>query len=283
MKRLMMKTIIDYQNDEREKVLLDVRDKQEFEKETYPGARNWYWEELIKVLEETPEEFTQQFDKSVPIYLLCYTGLHSDDLADILEEMGYEVYSLYGGWGAYMKWKFENYVKEAQAENELSGEERVKEIERSIVKKFRKPIWRKFTQALNEYDLIQDGDKIAVCISGGKDSMLMAKLFQELKRHGKNNFELVFLVMNPGYNDINYQVIADLGHDIAQGLGEDDIHHGLYVAHADSLGPLGLAGVNGEDAAADRLSHVGAGIDGDHQKGGVSMLSVCPHEKRISV
>ena len=81
-----MKTIIDYQNDEREKVLLDVRDKQEFEKETYPGARNWYWEELIKVLEETPEEFTQQFDKSVPIYLLCYTGLHSDDLADILED-----------------------------------------------------------------------------------------------------------------------------------------------------------------------------------------------------
>ena len=73
MKRLMMKTIIDYQNDEREKVLLDVRDKQEFEKETYPGARNWYWEELIKVLEETPEEFTQQFDKSVPIYLLCHT------------------------------------------------------------------------------------------------------------------------------------------------------------------------------------------------------------------
>ena len=202
-----MKTIIDYQNDEREKVLLDVRDKQEFEKETYPGARNWYWEELIKVLEETPDEFTQQFDKSVPIYLLCYTGLHSDDLADILEDMGYEVYSLYGGWGAYMKWKFENYVKEAQAENELSGEERVKEIERSIVKKFRKPIWRKFTQALNEYDLIQDGDKIAVCISGGKDSMLMAKLFQELKRHNKFPFGVQFLVMDPGYSPENRQVI----------------------------------------------------------------------------
>lgn len=202
-----MKTIIDYQNDEREKVLLDVRDKQEFEKETYPGAKNWYWEELIKVLEETPDEFTQQFDKSIPIYLLCYTGLHSDDLADILEEMGYEVYSLYGGWGAYMKWKFENYVKEAQAENELSGEERVKEIERSIVKKFRKPIWRKFTQALNEYDLIQDGDKIAVCISGGKDSMLMAKLFQELKLHNKFDFDLVFMVMDPGYNEANRKII----------------------------------------------------------------------------
>ena len=82
-------------------------------------------------------------------------------------------------------------------------------IERSIIKKFRKGIWRKFTKGIREYDLIQDGDKIAVCISGGKDSMLMAKLFQELKRHGKNNFELVFLVMNPGYNDINYQVILN--------------------------------------------------------------------------
>ena len=230
MKRLMMKTIIDYQNDEREKVLLDVRDKQEFEKETYPGARNWYWEELIKVLEETPEEFTQQFDKSVPIYLLCYTGLHSDDLADILEEMGYEVYSLYGGWGAYMKWKFENYVKEAQAENELSGEERVKEIERSIVKKFRKPIWRKFTQALNEYDLIQDGDKIAVCISGGKDSMLMAKLFQELKHHNKFDFDVKFLVMDPGYNEANRHVIEEncrnLG--IPATIFESDIFDAVY-------------------------------------------------------
>ena len=65
-----MKTIIDYQNDERDKVLLDVRDKQEFEKETYPGARNWYWEELIKVLEETPDEFTQQFDR-VFLYIFC--------------------------------------------------------------------------------------------------------------------------------------------------------------------------------------------------------------------
>lgn len=87
------------------------------------------------------------------------------------------------------------------------GDERCREIERSIVKKFRKDIWRKFTKAINEYDMIQDGDKIAVCISGGKDSMLMAKLFQELERHGKKNFEVVFLVMNPGYNEINYQNI----------------------------------------------------------------------------
>ena len=84
-----------------------------------------------------------------------------------------------------------------------------KDVERSIVKKFRKEIWRKFTKAINDYELIKDGDKIAVCISGGKDSMLMAKLFQELERHGKKNFEVVFLVMNPGYNDINYQRILD--------------------------------------------------------------------------
>ena len=77
-------------------------------------------------------------------------------------------------------------------------------IERSIIKKFRKGIWRKFTKGIREYDLIQDGDKIAVCISGGKDSMLMAKLFQELLKHGKANFELVFLVMNPGYNEDNW-------------------------------------------------------------------------------
>ena len=86
---------------------------------------------------------------------------------------------------------------------------RIREIERSIIKKFRKPVWRRFTKAINEYELIKDGDKIAVCISGGKDSMLMAKLFQELARHGKKNFEVVFLVMNPGYNEANYQLILE--------------------------------------------------------------------------
>lgn len=84
---------------------------------------------------------------------------------------------------------------------------RQQEVERSIVKKYRKEIWCKFTKAINEYELIQDGDKIAVCISGGKDSMLMAKLFQELHRHGQKNFETVFLVMNPGYNAENYERI----------------------------------------------------------------------------
>lgn len=86
---------------------------------------------------------------------------------------------------------------------------KAQEVERSLVKKFKKDIWRNFTKAINEYDMIQDGDKIAVCISGGKDSMLLAKLFQELERHGKKNFELEFLVMNPGYNEINYKTILE--------------------------------------------------------------------------
>ncbi len=84
---------------------------------------------------------------------------------------------------------------------------KAQDVERSIVKKFRKEIWRKFTKAINEYEMIHDGYRIAVCISGGKDSMLMAKLFQELWRHGRQNFELKFLVMNPGYNEENYENI----------------------------------------------------------------------------
>lgn len=81
------------------------------------------------------------------------------------------------------------------------------QAELSLRKKFKKSIWCKFTKAINEYEMIQPNDKIAVCISGGKDSMLMAKLFQELKRHDKFPFELVFLVMNPGYNEKNLQQI----------------------------------------------------------------------------
>ncbi len=80
-------------------------------------------------------------------------------------------------------------------------------IERSITKKYRKEIWNQFIKAVKDYELIQDGDKIAVCISGGKDSMLMAKLLQMLKRYSDVPFELVFLVMDPGYNAINRQKI----------------------------------------------------------------------------
>ena len=87
------------------------------------------------------------------------------------------------------------------------------EVERSIIKTYRKDIWCKFTKAVTIYDLIQDGDKIAVCISGGKDSFLLAKCMQEIKKHGKINFDLEFIVMDPGYSKENLEKVkknADL-------------------------------------------------------------------------
>jgi tRNA(Ile)-lysidine synthase TilS/MesJ len=84
-----------------------------------------------------------------------------------------------------------------------------KEIERSIIKKYRKDIWSKFIKAINEYKLIEENDKIAVCISGGKDSFLMAKCMQEIKKHGKIDFDLEFIVMDPGYNEKNRQLIEE--------------------------------------------------------------------------
>ncbi|MBD7912757.1 MULTISPECIES: ATP-binding protein [Clostridium] len=85
----------------------------------------------------------------------------------------------------------------------------LKEIERSIVKRYRKPIWSKFVKAIKEYNLVEEGDKIAVAISGGKDSILMAKLFQELQRHGQVNFELEFIAMDPGYHPQIKELLKD--------------------------------------------------------------------------
>ena len=76
----------------------------------------------------------------------------------------------------------------------------LEEIERSIVKRYRKPIWSKFIKSSKDYQLIEEGDKTAVAISGGKDSLLMAKLFQELKKHGQVNFDVEFIAMDPGYH-----------------------------------------------------------------------------------
>ncbi|MDD2978392.1 MAG: ATP-binding protein [Hespellia sp.] len=190
------RTIQELENDTREKLVIDIRKPEDFAKETYPDAQNIYWEELKEQYAVLP--------KDKPIYLICYTGERSDDTVEDLQEMGYEVYSVEGGFRSFIRLKMQRLMNQ-----EEQKADRCKEVERSIVKKFRKPIWRKFTKAINEYELIQDGDKIAVCISGGKDSMLMAKLFQELERHGKKNFEVVYLVMNPGYNEINYQTIVD--------------------------------------------------------------------------
>ena len=87
--------------------------------------------------------------------------------------------------------------------------ERYKEIERSIITTYRSRLWSKFMKAIKEYELIKENDKICVCISGGKDSMVLAKLFQELKRHSDVYFEVEYMVMNPGYNKRNLEKIKE--------------------------------------------------------------------------
>ncbi len=107
--------------------------------------------------------------------------------------------------------KNENGIKGTGCEILVPFNERkpLADIERSIIKTYRKHIWAKFIKAIKEYDLIQDGDKIAVAISGGKDSLLMAKLFQELYRNGNRNFELEFIAMDPGYHPEVRQLLEE--------------------------------------------------------------------------
>mgnify|MGYP004695048401 FL=1 len=190
------KTIQALIEDVGEKLVIDIRSEEDYKRETYPGAIHIFHEDFMDELDRVP--------KDRPVDLICYTGQKSDDIAEELSGQGYEIYSIDGGFHSYLRYKLQKLM-----EKEEDKLDRCKEAERSIVKKFRKEIWRKFTKAINEYELIQDGDRIAVCISGGKDSMLMAKLFQELERHGKKNFEVVYLVMNPGYNELNYQTILN--------------------------------------------------------------------------
>lgn len=85
----------------------------------------------------------------------------------------------------------------------------LKDIEKSIIKKFRKEIYRRFIRAINDYDMIKENDVIGICISGGKDSFLLAKCMQELKRHNKVSFELKFILMDPGYDRKNIKKIKE--------------------------------------------------------------------------
>ena len=85
-------------------------------------------------------------------------------------------------------------------------------IERSIIKTYRKEIWARFIKGVKEFEMVNDGDKIAVCISGGKDSFLLAKCMQELKRHGKIDFEIVFICMNPGYTNKHLELTTSVSY-----------------------------------------------------------------------
>ena len=170
--------------------IIDIRDENEVAHGAIPGA---------VVTSSDTIEGNPAIDFSKKLVICCSRGRFSVEVAELLEEKGMDAVSLEGG---YIAWLLD--AMKQEEELDIS-----KEVELSIRKKFRKSIWCKFTKAINEYELVKPGDKIAVCISGGKDSMLMAKLFQELKLHNKFEFEVKFLVMDPGYSPANRKVIEE--------------------------------------------------------------------------
>ena len=202
--------------------LIDIRDEASMSYGMIPGAE---W-----LPTETIEQNLDAADKEKKLVLYCTRGALSEECAEVLREKGYDAVSLEGG---YTRWLLERMEAEQKKEEEESGEEllRAEEIEKSIRKKFHKRLFSRFAKAVREYELVQEGDRIAVCISGGKDSMLMAKLFQELRRHNKFPFEVEFLVMDPGYSPDNRHVIEEnarkLG--IPVHIFESDIFDAVYT------------------------------------------------------
>lgn len=191
--------------------LIDIRSKTEISHGAIPGA--------VCASAENIEE-NQEIDFSKKLVICCNRGKVSVEIAENLAKKGYDAVSLTGG---YLAWLCHHMEKEQKQKiNE--------DVEQSIRKKFHKKIWSKFTKAINQYQLVKEGDSIAVCISGGKDSMLMAKLFQELKRHSKFSFDVKFLVMDPGYNAVNRKVIEDNAKklNIPIQIFESDIFESVY-------------------------------------------------------
>ena len=170
--------------------LIDIRSESEIAHGAIPGATEIPGEEIAS---------SEQTDKTKKLIICCSRGRNSIDLAAELCEKGLDAESLEGGYIAWLM----DYMK-CQEEADFA-----KNVEQSLRKTYKKRIWSKFCRAINTYELVKPGDKIAVCISGGKDSMLMAKLFQELKRHNKFEFEVKYLVMDPGYNEANRHIIEE--------------------------------------------------------------------------
>ena len=170
-------------------VIIDIRDAVSFEYGHIPGSINIPQNEVV--------ERVKKFNEKKELYICCKSGILSREVAEELNNAGFKAYNLKGGYMAWLK----AHIYDAGTNNVANN------VEESIRKKFRKSLFSKFVKAINTYDMIQPNDKIAVCISGGKDSMLMAKLFQELKTHNKFPFEVVFLVMDPGYSPANREII----------------------------------------------------------------------------
>ena len=194
-----------------EYVLADVRDYVSHEYGSIPGS--------LSMPDIAEQALAGSLDKERSYVLYCMKGTQSRDIAEVLRNCGYDCAELDGGYSAWLISSLQEQDEKKQTEAELS-----------IRKKFHKKLFTPFAKAINTYDLIQEGDHIAVCISGGKDSMLMAKLFQELKRHNKFPFELSFLVMDPGYSELNRMVIernaAMLGIPVT--IFESDIFDAVY-------------------------------------------------------
>ena len=188
---------------------VDIRNSDTTAYGTIPGAVLIPMDELEKNLEKLDHRKKQ--------VLYCSKGIISGSAAERLREKGYEAYSLEGGYYSYLTDKMQ---KDSEHESE-----RLEKIEKSIRKKFHKEIFSKFAKGINTYQLVEENDHIAVCISGGKDSMLMAKCFQELKKHNKFHFDLTFLVMDPGYSEANRKVIEQNARmmDIPIHIFESDI------------------------------------------------------------
>ncbi len=170
--------------------IIDIRTEQELAYGKMPDAVAISSRELL----DNPPA-----DKEKKYVICCHKGYYSIEIASRLWDMGYDAVSLQGG---YISW-----LMDAVKRQEV--EEVCEKAERSLQKKFRKQIWTRFTRAVKTYELVKEGDSIAVCISGGKDSMLMAKLFQELKKYSDFPFEVKFLVMDPGYSAANRCVIEE--------------------------------------------------------------------------
>lgn len=191
--------------------MIDIRDQIEIAHGAIAGA---------VAIKPGEIENSGKIDASKKLIICCSRGRFSDEVAEDLKQKGLDAESLDGG---YLAW-----IMDIMSEPQEQG--KAKDVEQSLRKKFRKTIWSKFAKAINTYELIKPEDVIAVCISGGKDSMLMAKCFQELKLHNKFNFELKFLVMDPGYSPANRKVIEENAKNlnIPITILESDIFESVY-------------------------------------------------------
>jgi tRNA(Ile)-lysidine synthase TilS/MesJ/rhodanese-related sulfurtransferase len=175
-------------------LLIDTRSSDNVRYGRIPGAIHISETELM----ENAARYARELPDGRKLIVYCQRGVRSIAVSEALADCGRECFSLAGGYLAWLR---------ATTNKMEDRQERQEKAEDSIRGKFHKQLFSPFAKACKEYRLVEDGDRIAVCISGGKDSMLMAKLFQELQRHRKISFDLLFLVMDPGYNGDNRRLL----------------------------------------------------------------------------